>query len=341
MTHDQRTASVGIASIGRYLPRGVETSRDMAERSGYPEYVFLDKIGVRQKPVATADEHPTDMGIAAARDALERAGVDPADVGLVVFCGVFFSDYGVWSPAARIQHEIGATGAFAYEIKNGCNSGNFGMYLASRQLMADPDLEYALIVCSDVASPLVDYRDENLLSMYPMGDAATAALLQRNHPGNRILAQSGISDGSLAEAVFVPAGGTRCPRDSGGPGGGPGYLRIDDPAALAAVFANVYLENYVKVIRDALRKCDRAVEEIAFLFTNQVKQSTLDAVLEELGLTRDKTRRTMEWLGHLTASDTFLALEESLDEGRIGNGDLVVLASSGIGFHWAATVLEF
>lgn len=334
-------AHVGIAAVGSYIPAGLETSREMAEKSGFPEYVFVEKIGIRQKPIAAPDEHPSDMGVKAALDALERAQVGPEAIDVVVFSGVGFYDYGVWSPAARIQHEIGARHGFAYEVRNGCCSGNLGLHLAGRQLLADPDLEYALVVSSDVFSRLVNYADERILSMFPGGDGATAVVLRKNHPDNRLLSFAGRSDGSLAEAISVPLGGTRVPWNAESLAAGLGCWRIDDPERLAAVFTEVYLENYVGVVREALTKCGRRTSDIDFLFTNQVKKSTLDSIFSELGLSPEQTCRTMEFYGHQAASDTFLALAQSLDEGRIGKGDLVVLASSGIGFHWAATVIQY
>src|SRR5580693_1017505 len=341
MSQAEGPASVGIAAVGSYIPAGVETSRDMAEKSGFPEYVFVEKLGIRRKPVAAPDEHPSDMGVKAALDALRKAQVRADAVDLVLFCGTGFYDYGVWSPAARIQHLIGAENAFAYEVKNGCNGGNLGLYLASRQLLADPDLKHALVVCSDTFSRLVDYSDENGLAMFPGGDGATAALLQKDHPGNRLLAFAGITDGSLVDAIRVPLGGTRLPLRGGDRQAGLGCWQIADPEQLAAVFSRRYLDNYVHVVREALRKCGRSVSEIGFLFTNQVKKSTLEGVFAALGLPPDRTCRTMECFGHQASSDTLLGLAQSLAAGRIREGELVVLASSGIGFNWAATVVQY
>lgn len=341
MARPSTDSGVGIAAIGCYIPAGVETSREMAEKSGFPEYVFTDKIGIRRKPVAAEGEQPSEMGVRAAREAIERAGISPEMIDVVVYCGGAFYDYGVWSPAARIQHEIGAINAFAFEVKNGCNGGNLGLHLASRQLMTDPELEYALVVCSDVFSRLVNYGDDRLLTLFHCSDGATAAVLRKGEPGNRLLAYAGISDGSLVDAIRVPLGGTRIPWSPEGVDGGQDRWLIEDPEGLALVFSDVYLKNYVRVVRDAVRKSGHAMADIDFLFTNQVKHSTLDAVFDALGVPRERTLRTIEQYGHMAASDTLLALSRSLDEGRVRPGNLVVLASSGTGFNWAATVIRF
>lgn len=340
MARFDEPSSVGIVAIGTAIPEGVLTSRDLGEQTGFPEHVFVDKIGIRQKPVAAPEEHPSVLGARAARDALRRAQISPERIDLILYCGAGLYDYANWSPSAKIQHEIGASNAYTYEVRNACNGGNLGLYLASRQMLADPDLNHALVVCSDTPSRVLNYADESLISMFAHGDGATAALLQKNHSGNRILSYSGISDGSLADEIRLPLGGTRMPWTAENLAQGR-HPRIDDPDRLSEVFATVYIRNYVRVVREALRKCGRSVSEIDYLFTNQVKKSTLNAILEALDLPLEKTCRTMERYGHLLSSDTLLGLEQTLTQGRIREGDLVVLASSGAGFHWAATVVQY
>jgi 3-oxoacyl-[acyl-carrier-protein] synthase-3 len=332
--------TVGIVSVGTYLPSALETSREMSEKSGFPEHVFTDRIGIREKRVAAPDEHPSDLGIKAALDAIERAQIDPTDIDIVLFCGCALYDYGVWSPSARVQHEIGATDALAIELKNGCNGANLGMHMAGRYLLADPDLEYALVVCADTLSRLVNYSDEKLISIFSNADGGTAAVLRKNHPGNRILSHFGMSDGKLVDAVHAPLGGTRVPPNTQCIDGRI-TLKIDNPEQLANVFTDIYLKNYVRVVHEALARSGYSVDDIDFLFTNQMKKSTQQGILAALGLSPEQTCRTMENFGHMGASDTLFGLRQMQDAGRIDEGDVVVMASSSLGFHWGATVVQF
>jgi 3-oxoacyl-[acyl-carrier-protein] synthase-3 len=341
MMRSEESSTVGIVAIGTAIPEGVVTSRDLEEKTGFPEHVFVDKIGIRQKPVASPGEHPSTLGAKAAQNALRQAQVSPEQIDLILYCGAGLYDYANWSPSAKIQHEIGAVNAYTYEVRNACNGGNLGLYLASRQMLADPDLNHALVVCSDTPSRVINYGDESLISMFAHGDGATAALLRKGEPGNRILSYTGITEGSLADEIRLPLGGTRVPWTEESLARGYRHPRIDDPDRLSEVFATIYVKNYVRVVREALRKCGRSVSEIDFLFTNQVKKSTLNAVFEALGLPLEKTCRTMERYGHLLSSDTLLGLEQTLARGEIREGNLVVLASSGAGFHWAATVVQY
>jgi 3-oxoacyl-[acyl-carrier-protein] synthase III len=341
MVRFDEPSSVGIVGIGTAIPEDRMTSRDLEEKSGFPEHVFVEKIGIREKPVAAPEEHPSMLAARAALDALRRTQVSPEQIDLLIYCGGGLYDYEIWSPSAKVQHEIGASNAHSYEVRNACNGGNLGLYLASRQMLADPGLNHALVVCSDTPSRVVDYSDESLISLFALGDGATAAVLRKNHPGNRILSYAGISDGSLADEICLPLGGTRVTWAPENAAKELRHLRIQDPDRLSEVFATTYIKNYVRVVRDALRKCGRSVSEVDFLFTNQVKKSTLNAIFEALDLPLEKTCRTMERYGHLMSSDTLLGLEQMLALGRIREGDLVVLASSGAGFHWAATVVQY
>ncbi|MCJ8283486.1 MAG: hypothetical protein MJK14_27790, partial [Rivularia sp. ALOHA_DT_140] len=159
-----KTQTVGIASVGYYLPSGVMTAEEMSKLSNLPEIVFTEKIGINKKPIAGKDEHPSDMGMKAALKAIDNAGITPQDINLIAYCGAGDYDYRFWSRAAKIQGEIGAENAFAFEVKNFCNSGNLGIHLCRNMLLADDELTYALIICSDKLSVLLDYSDLDCLS---------------------------------------------------------------------------------------------------------------------------------------------------------------------------------
>ncbi len=177
--------TVGIKSIGYYLPDAVMTSHEMARLSGIPVSVFVDKIGIEQKPVAAADEHPSEMGSKAARDALNKAGIAATEIDLIAYCGAGDYDYRFWSPAAKIQGEIGADGAFAFEVRNFCNGANLGIHICRNMLLADSTYRFALIVCSDKLSHLLNYNDPACLSTFVMADGAAAVVVGAD-PDSRV-----------------------------------------------------------------------------------------------------------------------------------------------------------
>lgn len=342
MTSLRRSGSTaGIAGLGTYIPPHTVTSRQMAEWSGIDEFVFREKIGMEQKHVAGPDEHPAGMGIRAAGLAIEDAGITADEIDIIAYCGLGFYDYNFWSPAAKIQDGIGARNAYTFELRNGCNGGNLGLNICRELLLGDPDKEYALVVCADKLSLAVNYADRTAISAFAFADGAVAAVLKKNHEPNRLLAYASKSDGSLADYVKMPCGGTRLPFTGAGTDRDDCFLRVTDPDALDEIFAQTYLKNYLAVIHEAMEKSGYPDQEINHLFTNQVKKSTTDSLLAGLGLDETRTMRTMREYGHMGTVDTLFCLALAREGGRIRPGDLVVLAGSAIGFTWAAMVLEY
>lgn len=336
-----RKATVGISGIGYYIPENTVTSREMAEWTGIDESVFSEKIGVERKHIAGPDEHPAEMGTTAARRAIENAGISPEDIGVIAYGGLGFYDYNFWSPAAKIQDAIGAHRAYAFEVRNGCNGGNLALHVCREILLGDPTMEYALVVCSDKLSLAVNYADKTAVSSFSFADGAAAAVLRKNHWQNRLLSYASITDGSLADYVKVPCGGTRQPMTGAGAHREDCFLRVTDPAALDGIFSRTYLKNYLAVISNALESSGHTFGDIDHLFTNQVKKSITDNLLLELGLDEARTMRTMKEYGHMGPVDTLFCLARAHESGGIQPGDLVVLAGSAIGFTWAALVIQY
>ena len=338
--------SVGIASIGYYIPEKTLTSREMARISGIPLAVLEDKIGMMEKHVSDENEHPSDMGIAAARLALDKAGVNANQVGIIAYCGASFYDYRIWSPAARIQNALGAEDCYAFEVKNGCNGGNLGINICKSLLLSHKEKKYALVVCSEKLSPYIDYTDSNSLSLFMVGDGAAAALIEKSEidageeAANRICSYASITEGSTADCVKVPLGGTRIPSPQHGDKRC-GYICVQDPAGLDRIFSETYLENYVKVIERAVRMSRCSLSDIDLLFTNQVKRSLSQDIFRSVALGEEKTLTSIRDYGHMGTVDTLFNLARAWEGRMVKPGCLAVMASSGAGFTWAALALKF
>ncbi len=336
-----KAETVGIASVGYYLPSGVLTSEEMAKLSNLPEMVFTEKIGINKKPIAAKDEHPSDMGIKAALKAIDNAEITAKEINLIAYCGAGDYDYRFWSPAAKIQGEIGAENAFAFEVRNFCNAGNLGIHLCRNMLLADDELTYALIICSDKLSVLLDYTDLDCLSTFIFADGSAAAILKKGEPSNQILAYHAMTNGKMADYLKVPLAGTKFPLENTEIDTELSYLKVANPKELDNILSDVYLENYQKVIHKSLAKSGYSIDNVNFLFTNQVKKSLLQRILESLGLSNEQTFISLPENGHLGAVDTIFCLGKTLDSNKIKPGNLVVLASSAAGFSWAALTVKY
>lgn len=340
-SQERETETVGIASIGYYIPKAVLTSSEMSRLSGIPLHVFREKIGMEKKHVASPDEHPSDIGIRAAREALTRAGVDANQIGIIAYCGAGFYDYRIWSPAARIQAALGADNCYAFEVKNGCNGGNLGVNICKNLLMGDSEKEYALVVCSEKLSGSIDYTDPKSISLFMAGDGAAAAVLKKGDTNNRLLDYASMTDGSTVDCVKVPLGGTRLPFSQGKFDKKQACISVDDPEGLEMILSQTYLQNYLKVIKRAVEKSGHSLEDIDFLFTNQVKRSLSENIFRAVGLTEKNTLSSIRDFGHMGTVDTLFNLGRAREQGLVKPGSLVVIASSGAGFTWAAMAVKF
>jgi 3-oxoacyl-[acyl-carrier-protein] synthase III len=336
-----KTETVGITSIGYYIPSGVLTSEEMAKLTNLPEFVFTEKIGIEKKPIADKDEHPSEMGTKAALEAIRKAGTSASEINLIAYCGAGDYDYRFWSPAAKIQDNLGAENAFAFEVKNFCNSGNLGIHICRNMLLTDSDMSYALVVCSDKLSVLLNYSDVDCLSTFIMADGAAAAILKKGEQNNEILSYHAMTNGKLADFLKVPLGGTMFPLSDTEINSELSYLKVTDPKGLEKVLSDVYLENYKQVIHKSLNKSGYSINDVDFIFTNQVKKSLSKQILESLSLTDDQTCNSLTEYGHLGAVDTLFCLGKTLEKNKIKPGNLVVLASSAAGFSWAALTVKY
>jgi 3-oxoacyl-[acyl-carrier-protein] synthase-3 len=330
---------VGIAAVGAYTPAGVRSAEEIAEESGLPLEMIRDHVGVRRVHVAAADEHPSDMAVEAARVALDRSGVDPDRVGVVIYASAGLLDAQVWSPAARVMDALGLRRGFAFEVRNNCAAANVGATVAAGLMERDADVDAAIVVAADCMSRLADYADPRLHLFYTFGDGAAAAVLRRNEPTNRLLGFAEHTDPTLNDAI-VPWGGTRLAP------GDPDSLRLSklqlaDPDDFTARLGSGYVEHYGLALQRALDHAGRRAQDVDVVVINQLKPSLRDAVMDRLGIARDRAVVFIDEYGHLGPADVWFGLDLARRDGRIGSDALVLLASSGLGASWAATVVEY
>jgi len=340
MAYAENNSSVGITSIGYYIPERVITSAEIAAISGVPLSILTEKFGIDQKHIAGPDEHPVSMAEQAASSAIEKGQIDPDDIDIIAYCGAGCYDHQFWSPSSRLQHVLKAPNAFTIDMKGACNGGILAINICNNLLRADPSKKCALIVCSDKLSPVMNYENKDTLPFFAIGDGAAAAVLTRGEPSNELLSYEGITDGTCGDYVKVPCVGSRStePCDSRKP-----RLRISvNPAkALADISPDIFLGNFIGVIRKAVNRSGYQTPEIKWLLTNQIKKIRVLDILAQLGLDEKNTRSTMKDFGSIGPADTLFALGLQQNDALIRPGDLVVLASSGIGFTWGAQVIRY
>ena len=332
---------VGIAGVGWYLPQSTMTAAQVAKRANVTLEVITDHVGLGVKRVAGADDHPSTMAAQAARHAFERTGIDPQDVDVVIFSGEGPTDWNGWSPAASIQSQLGIRHAFAFDVHNACCGANVAMTVAAGLMHRDPDVRNALVVTAVRFSDLVEYGDPGSHGLWTFADGATATLLRWEEPTNTILSYAEVTEADLADLVRIPLGGTRHPYESGTDQSALTKYHVVDAVKVDDLLRRIYVDKYVEVVEKALTRCGLQPTDISFLLTNQLARGVMDLIQERLGVPADRTMRSLDTVGHIGPGDGPLNLGRALDAGLINEGDVVVIATSGLGFSWAASVVQY
>ena len=188
---------VGLHATASYLPERWLTAAEIADRSGIPEAVLVDKFGLRGKHVAAEDEHVSDLAVQAAERLFAETGVDPGSIDAVVYFGSMWKDWGVWQAAPWIAHRLGCERAFAIEYDNVSHGSPMALRIVRDVLRAEPELQRVLMVAACRESYLLDYGNPRSRFMFNFGDGAVAALVVGEPERNEVLGAHAITDGSL------------------------------------------------------------------------------------------------------------------------------------------------
>ena len=324
--------SVSLAATASYLPERWMTAAEVAERSGIPEHVIVEKFGLRGKHVAAADEHVSDLSVAAAQRLLDEHAVDPGEVDAVVYYGSTWKDYSVWQAAPWIAHRVGCRNAFALELDYVSCGTPVALRLARDMLLAEDELRTILLVAACRESYLLDYENERSRFMFNFGDGAVAGLLVKDGGRNELLGCHMITDGSYSLQVKVPSGG------SVSPNGGYRFLDVADPAAMKSGLDAVSLPNFVRAAEGAVERSGAVLADVDYLCGIHMKPSMHGALVDALGV---RGAAYLDDTGHMSGVDPLFALDRAARVGDVRDGDLVLLLAAGTGYTWAAAVVRW
>ncbi|PJF44029.1 MAG: beta-ketoacyl-ACP synthase [Phototrophicales bacterium] len=332
--------NIGIVSWGTYFPAHIETAAEVAAATGIPEEIVVKKMGLVQKHIAGPDDHCATMGAKAAQQALERAGVSPHEVNLIIYHGSEYKEHFVWSAATRIQELIGAENAGAFELYALCAGAPIAFKTARAMMLEDNSLKYVLLVTASRENDLVHYDNERARFMFNFGAGAGAVLLKREYSENIVLGSSVISDGVLSHSVVMKAGGSCMPPSEQTVQQDLHQLDVPDLKFMGERLGEVSHSNFLQVIRQAVEKSGYQVEDIDFLGLVHMKRSAYDAILADLGL-RQEQSIYLDHYGHVQSVDQIIALDLAHQRGILKDGDLVVLAGAGTGYTWSAVAIRW
>ena len=339
--------SVGIVSVGTYSPKEYLTAAEIAERANLPEWVVRDKLGINKKYVGGPEDHPNAMGVKAALDCLAQTDIQPDEIDVVLCTTEEWKEYLLWTAGINLAYEIGARRAWAMDVHMRCATTVGSMKLARDMMMADPEINTVLIAGGYRIADVINFKNPRTSFLFNIGAGGGAMLLRRGWPRNHFLGSHLICDGSMSNHVVVPASGTkRFPTDAAV---AEGLFCFDlvEPEAMKNRLNEVSMDNWTRCVDEALRKSgtkpDGAPytrEDLDFLNMVLIKPSGHREMLERLGLSEDQSVYLSDY-GHTGEQDAMFVIKEGLRQGRLKDGDLMAIVAAGIGYVWAAGIVQW
>lgn len=332
--------NIGIVGTGIYLPETFITGKEIARLSGLPVHVVEEKMGILQKTVPSSEDHTCAMGIKAAKQAIANVGIDPQIIDGVIYIGEEYKEYPLWTAGIKLQEEIGACNAWAFDVALRCGTTMMALKLAKSLMIADPSIHTVLLAGGYRNGDFIDYKNERTRFMYNLAAGGGAILLNKDYEENRLLETAIITDGSFSEDVVVVAGGTKHPMTKEALDANLFQLDVLDPQGMKQRLEEKSMNNFIEVIRRSVEKSGFTIEDIAYVAMLHMKRSAHHYVLEQLGLS-EKHSIYLEEYGHIGQFDQILSLQLAEKAGKLKAGDVVVLVSAGIGYAWAATTIQW
>ena len=324
--------NAGIIGMGHAYPEGILTNADLEKMVDTNDEWITSRTGIKQRHKAAENEYTSQFGTKAALQALERAGLKPTDIELII-CATTTPDQIMPSTGALIQAQIGATNAAGMDIFAACSGFLYGLTMVESMIRTG-QIKYALVIGAEVLTKYVDYTDRGTCVIF--GDGAGAAVVGPVPEGKGILATKIRSDGRYEEQLYAPGGGTRL---------GTSYKTIDEGMHFFKMKGNelfkVAVRSMADISAEMLEKAGYTVDDVDIVIPHQANQRITDAVASRLGVPEEKVYSNIAEHGNTSSASIPIALDECIESGRVHEGSLVLLTAFGGGVTWGATVIRF
>jgi 3-oxoacyl-[acyl-carrier-protein] synthase-3 len=324
-------AAVGITGIGAHAPQRVMTNDELAQIVDTSDEWIRERTGIRERRVAEPEEAMSDLSLPAAKEALADAGVEAADVDLIIVATVT-PDMFFPSTGAILADQLGAHDAAAYDLSAGCTGFMYALAQAYGML-AGGLADKALVVGGDVLSKIVDWSDRSTCVLF--GDGAGAVVLERADDEGFLGFELG-ADGSGGPELYMPAGGSRMPASVESVGGRQHFARMNGPEVFK--FATRVL---VTSAEKVLAQCGRSVADVDVYIPHQANIRIIDHAAKKLGVPAEKVVVNVDRYGNTSSGSIPLALADAEAEGRLEEGALVLMTGMGAGLTWGSSLIEW
>ena len=332
MSEENQLQGCAITGIGSYVPERVLTNADLEKIVETTDEWIITRTGITERRMAAEGEHTSTMAGKAAHRALEQAGLAAADLDLIVVATIT-PDMPFPATACLVQRELGATKAAAFDLEAACSGFIYAIEIG-RAFIASGVYENILIIGAEKLSSIIDWEDRNTCVLF--GDGAGAAVMQRRKGARGVLATRLGSDGTKADILAMPGGGSRRPATVDSVNERIHFLKMEGKEVFKAA-----VNAMTGAAKDVLERSGVGIEDIKCIIPHQANQRIISAIGERLGAREDQVFVNLQKYGNTSAASVAVALDEALQSGKINRGDKILIIAFGAGLPWGATVLEW
>ncbi len=321
-----------IAGTGRALPERVLSNADLEKMVDTSDEWITSRTGIRERRMVAPGQENSDLATAAARQALEAAGVDVHDVDHI-FVATVTPDRILPSMACTVQMKLDASHAAALDINAACSGFLYGLQIGLA-LIESGASNTVLLIGAETLTRIVDFEDRNTCVLF--GDGAGAVVLRPCDAGVGVLSVKLGADGGQGDMLTVPAGGSQKPATHETVAAREHFIRMKGNELFK--FAVRAMES---ISRDALAEAGREPGELKALIPHQANRRIIDATAERLCNAAEKVFMNIEHYGNTSAASVPILLDEVVRDGRLSEGDLIELVAFGGGVTWGAGVMTW
>ncbi len=324
---------VSISGTGSYLPEKVLTNHDLEKLVETSDDWITTRTGIKERRIAAEGECTSDMATKAALRALEQAGIEGADLNLIIVATIT-PDTLTPATACYVQRKLGAMKAVAFDVSAACSGFLYAMEIA-HSCIATGAFDNALIIGAEKLSAFINWQDRNTCVLF--GDGSGAAVMRASPNGHRrVLASHLGTDGEQTELLNIPGGGAACPIT---------LDNVERRLATLAMQGREVFKHAVTAMRQAaelaIAKAGLTIADINLVIPHQANLRIIQAISERLGVTEDQVFVNLHRYGNTSAAAVAIALDEANRSGAIKENDRVLLIAFGAGLTWASAVIEW
>lgn len=322
-----------IAGTGRFLPEKVLTNSDLEKMVDTSNQWIIERTGIRERHIADDNMCASDLAAPAALAALEKAGVKPEEIDLIIV-GTSTPDMMFPSTACFVQAKIGAVNAAAFDILAACSGFIFGLTTADKYIVSGM-YKKVLVIGSEVYSGIVDWEDRTTCVLFGDGAGAAVLVADDSADGSGILSAHIYSDGTKSDYLSAVGGGS--------------YARFTPELISEKGYKvnmhgsrtfKVAIKMMTEAAQTALNHNGVKAEDIKLVIPHQANKRIIDMVAKQLGLDPSLFFMNLERYGNTAAASIPIALDEAIEQGKVEKGDLVLTVAFGGGFTWGSALIR-